>query len=389
MTDKKTIRLAMIGSGFAAATQMEALRSVHGTEVVPQTLCSQEPDRARLKTFMERHGFEGFTDSYEEVLGDSRIDAVSICTPTDSHMKIILDALSAGKHVLCEKPLWGICRPAASMNKRDMRAMLEAELAGFADRVRRAGTTFCYAENWIYTPAVLKMDAMLTKSGGQSLSMIGRGMLGGSHAAYATHWEKSGGGVLLRIGCHPLSALLFLKRRECERRGVPYSVTGVGCETAMMSPLLRRDGKKVPLGVAAFDVEDWAAMTLTFSDGSRAVVLSEDTALGGVDYALEVHADNLSLRTVIEPNGQLRAFVPDASLVDGIVMHEKTESCEGWQHVTVEDLIMRGYVAEMQDFAGCVATGRAPLSGIDLAVETLRLVYAAYQAAEEGCRVRL
>ena len=61
----------------------------------------------------------------------------------------------------------------------------------------------------------------------------------------------------------------------------------------------------------------------------------------------------------------------------------------GWQFVCVEEEWTRGYIQEIQDFMECVAFGRQPLAGLDLAYEAIRIHYAAYWAAEEGRRISL
>ena len=60
-----------------------------------------------------------------------------------------------------------------------------------------------------------------------------------------------------------------------------------------------------------------------------------------------------------------------------------------WQQVFIDENYARGYVSELQDFMECVAYGRQPLSGFDLAYDTAKVVYAAYLSAEEGVRVKL
>jgi len=49
----------------------------------------------------------------------------------------------------------------------------------------------------------------------------------------------------------------------------------------------------------------------------------------------------------------------------------------------------RGFAQEIEDFVGAIRDGREPRSGIDLAVECVNVIYAAYQSAETGCRVTL
>jgi predicted dehydrogenase len=50
---------------------------------------------------------------------------------------------------------------------------------------------------------------------------------------------------------------------------------------------------------------------------------------------------------------------------------------------------MGGYPQELEDFADCILEGREPISGLDLAVDTVNVIYSAYLAAERGQRVQL
>lgn len=64
--------------------------------------CDMISERASLA--VERYGCGQAVTDYREVLQDPEVDAVSICTPNHMHSKIAIDAMRAGKHVLCEKP---------------------------------------------------------------------------------------------------------------------------------------------------------------------------------------------------------------------------------------------------------------------------------------------
>ena len=59
----------------------------------------------------------------------------------------------------------------------------------------------------------------------------------------------------------------------------------------------------------------------------------------------------------------------------------------GWNKAFVNDEIIRGYMGELQDFMESVVYDRAPASGFSLAYETTKVIYAAYQSAEEGRRI--
>jgi len=104
----------VIGAGGYMNTHMEAYRQIDGLEIV--AFCRRNPEalaEARKKWDVPH----GFTD-YRELLAMHGLDAVSIVTPTHTHCQIALDAIAAGKHVLCEKPL--------AMTGAEARQMLRA-----------------------------------------------------------------------------------------------------------------------------------------------------------------------------------------------------------------------------------------------------------------------
>jgi predicted dehydrogenase len=83
------------------------------------------------------------------------------------------------------------------------------------------------------------------------------------------------------------------------------------------------------------------------------------------------------------------SYQTDEAKLERVYITEKVDRKTGWQFVCLEEEWTRGYLQEIQDFMECAATGRQPLSGLDLAYETTKLNYAAYWAAEEGRRIAL
>src|ERR671939_992785 len=96
-----TIRVALIGTGFAASSHLDALARVRAVEVAG--LVGSSADRARAAA--ERLGLARAYASIDELLEDASVDAVHNCTPNDLHAEITTRCLEAGKHVLSEKPL--------------------------------------------------------------------------------------------------------------------------------------------------------------------------------------------------------------------------------------------------------------------------------------------
>jgi predicted dehydrogenase len=111
----KKVKVAIIGNGMIANTQ-------HGPAYAKNPLAEIKycvdiiPERAQA--FKEKFNVEYAVTDYREAIADPEVDVVSICVPNYLHAPISIDALKAGKHVLCEKP--------AAMNYQEALAMKKA-----------------------------------------------------------------------------------------------------------------------------------------------------------------------------------------------------------------------------------------------------------------------
>ena len=96
------LRIGVLGAAsIAPAALLRPARRIPGVSV--ESVAARDPHRAQ--TFARRHALPRFHPSYDALLEDSDIDAVYIAVPNSLHLPWTLRALSAGKHVLCEKPL--------------------------------------------------------------------------------------------------------------------------------------------------------------------------------------------------------------------------------------------------------------------------------------------
>ncbi len=97
---EKKIKAAVIGVGFIGTAHVEALRRLNYVEV--DAIADDNPQIAEKASQL---GVKKYFSDYKELLSDPDIESVHICTPNVFHYAMAKDALMAGKHVICEKPL--------------------------------------------------------------------------------------------------------------------------------------------------------------------------------------------------------------------------------------------------------------------------------------------
>ena len=124
-------------------------------------------------------------------------------------------------------------------------------------------------------------------------------------------------------------------------------------------------------------------MHVTFTDGTVADAMTSEVVLGGIYDYIEVFANNHRTRCRISPTGLVDTFNPRADQYRDIYLIEKTSTQEGWAPAAPDENYTLGYQAELEDFVTSIAAGRQPQSGLDLALDTIATVYAAYVSDEQ------
>ena len=386
------IRVGLVGCGFVAELHMYALRRVYGVDVEVIAVAARGE---HVVDFARRHRIPNAHRSFASLVADGEIDVVDICTPPNLHAAMIVEAMRAGKHVICEKPFAGYFGREGDktpIGKHVPKALMYERVCGEMEKtaaaIKATGKLFMYAEDWIYAPAVTKTAEILKATGDKILFMKGEESHSGSHAAHAAQWAMTGGGSLIRMGCHPLSAVLYLKQVEAKARGEAIAVASVTCDVGNVAACLKAE-ERAYIKANPVDVEDWGTLTVTFSDGTKATVFSGDMIMGGVRNLIETYTSGGSLFANITPNTHMMSYQTSEEKLAGVYITEKVDRKTGWQFVCLEEEWTRGYLQEIQDFMECAATGRQPLSDLALAFKTIKVNYAGYWAAEAGRRVTL
>lgn len=374
------IKIGLAGCGFVSELHMYAYRRVYGVEVEVRAVAARGD---HVNAFARKHQISNAYRSFAELVADRELDVIDICTPPNLHAAMIVEAMQAGKHVICEKPFSGYFGrdgdkapigkhvPKALMYQRVMEEMEQTRAA-----IERTGRLFMYAEDWIYAPAITKTAEIIRATGDKILFMKGEESHSGSHAAHAAQWAMTGGGSLIRMGCHPLSAVLYLKQVEAKARGETIDVASVTCDVGNVTALLKPE-ERTYIKANPVDVEDWGTLTATFSDGTKATVFSGDMIMGGVRNLIETYTSGGSLFANITPNTHLTSYQTSEEKLANVYITEKVDRKTGWQYICLEEEWTRGYLQEIQDFMECVATGRQPLADLALAFETTKVNYAA------------
>src|SRR5438105_1104017 len=386
------VRVGLIGCGFVAELHMYAYQRVYAVDAEVTAVAARGE---HVLEFASKHRIGRTHRDFRALLDDKEIDVVDICTPPALHASMIVEAVQAGKHVICEKPFTGYFGRGSDkspIGKQVAKSLMYERVMEEMDRtcavIKASGRLFMYAEDWVYAPAVTKTVEILRATGDKILFMKAEESHSGSHAAHAAQWSMTGGGSLIRMGCHPLSTVIYLKQVEAQARGERIAITGVtadvGNVAACLSPQERTYIKANPV-----DVEDWGMLTLTFSDGTKSTVFSGDMIMGGVRNVVETYTSGGALFANMTPNNHMTSYLTDEDKLAGVYITEKVDRKTGWQFICLEEEWTRGYLQEIQAFMECVSSGRQPRADLALAYETTKLNYAAYRSAEEGRRVAL
>ncbi len=391
------VRVGLIGAGFAASFHLRAYRQVQGVPLEVGAIASRT--KARAEALADRCHIPRVYDDHRRLLDDPSIAVVDLCVPNALHLPLVLEAAKAGKHIICEKPLTGYFggsepdREVGATSKRTMLDKVRADLAEVTRVLAEHPVKFCYAENWVYAPAVRKAIEILDRCAvaGSSLEIRGEESHSGSHSEYSKWWRHAGGGSLARLAAHPIGLGLFLKqyegRRKTGRPILPVEVLADGVDLTKTAAFA--SAKDSPLVTGWGDVETWAQATVTFSDGTRGIFYGADNLLGGMESTVDIRLSNARLKLAICPVRLCQFYTVDPTPVQNVYFNEKQETKAGLSFPNPDEEWMLGYPQEMQDFMEAVAFDRAPQSGLELAKQVVEVVYAGYLSMEERRKIVL
>ncbi|HEY1276616.1 MAG TPA: Gfo/Idh/MocA family oxidoreductase [Thermoleophilaceae bacterium] len=325
---ERPINLAVVGYGYWGPNIVRNV--MDRSELDLWGLCEMNPER--VGKFSNRYPGVRTTPSFDEVLADPGVDAVSIATPPSTHFGLVEQALTAGKHVLVEKPL--------ATNAVDAESLLE--LARSNGLVLMPGHTF------LYSPAVNKVRALITS-----------GELG--EVYFITSSRMNLGiyqpdGVVNDLAPHDLSILLYWLDR-------PVASVAASGSTVFQN-----------------GVPETAFLTLCFDEGPTANVQLSWLAPHKVRQMIVVGSKRMVVYDDAATDGAIRVYDRGFDFSEPATFGEYQLTYRSGDMVAPRLDAAEPLGLELQDFANAIRTGDAPRSHARLGVEIVRVLEAAHES---------
>jgi len=340
------VRVGLIGSQFVSGIHAEAFKMVADAELV----AASSPTEEHVKSFAKKHGIPRHFTDYRKMLDMDELDMVVLGAPNDLHCQIVVDAAVAKKHVVCEKPF------CMTLDEAD--AMIEA--------CKREGVKLMYAEELCFAPKYVRAKRLVDEGALGKVYLIKQSEKHfGPHSPWFWDVKRSGGGVLLDMGCHGFEFARWIL-------GKPK----VKSAYAHMGTYVHKDLTKG---------EDNSIALIEFEGGATAIIEDSWAKRGGMDDVAEVYGSEGVVYADLLRGNSLITYSKEGY---GYAV-EKAPDTKGWTFTIFEEAWNYGFPQEMAHFVDCVKMGKEPLETGEDGRAVLEVIYACYESAGTGKKVEL
>ncbi|KAA0965487.1 Gfo/Idh/MocA family oxidoreductase [Sporosarcina sp. ANT_H38] len=347
------LKVGVIGGGSISEFHINPYMKNDEVELV--ALC--DSNEQRLVKVGERYSVTELYSNYEELLRNSEIDAVSICTWNNTHAVIAIAALEAGKHVLVEKPLCMTVEQAEAVESAVKKS----------GKILQVGFVRRHGDNTKLLKQFIDQDELGEIYYAKASCLRRLGNPGG----WFSDQSKSGGGPLIDLGVHMIDICWYLmgKPRPVSVSGNTYSKLGNRSHIQNLSFYQAAD-----YDPALNDVEDLANALIRFDNGASLFV--------DVSFTLHAKEDELYVKLFGEKGGA--EIEPELAMV--------TEKNNTILNITpqIDNLSFdfeKAFRNEINHFVDCCSKGKESIAPVADGVQVMKMLNAVYESAKTGKEV--
>jgi len=327
------VNFAVLGAGRIGQVHARAIAATAGATLV----AIADPDAAAAQTAQAQFG--GELRSIAAIMGSDDVDAVVICTPTDTHADLIEQAAKAGKAIFCEKPI--------DLSLARVKSCLAV--------VQDTGARLMLGFNRRYDPDFMALKAAIDAGQIGDVEMVT--ITSRDPGAPPADYIKRSGGIFRDMTIHDFDVARWMLGEEVE--------TVLAAGSVLVDPEIGTLGDY-----------DSVNVILRTASGKQATITNSRRAVYGYDQRIEVHGSKGAASA--QNMHQSRLEVATAT---------------GYQRPPLEDFFMTRYVqayaAEIAEFVAATDENRAPRTGGQDGLLALALADAALLSIAEGRAVKV
>ncbi len=302
----KKINFVIVGTGMIAPVHADAINSIENACLYG--VCGR--NSKKTAEFANKYGIKCY-DSYDDVLADENVDAVSICTPSGYHAEQAIKALENGKNVVVEKPM----------------ALTISDCDRIIKKVEETGKNLAVICQLRFSEDVQRVKKLYDEGAFGTVSLCDLYMKYWRKPSYFTEndWRGTktldGGGALMNQGIHGIDLLLYITGGA--------KVISARAKTAYHN----------------IEVEDSAAALLEYPNGAIGVIEGSTCAYPGFERSLEIHGSSGYV--------MLKSGIIEKLIINGEDVTPNNENVE--RHNSSSDPRSTGFLRHAKEYENFIA----------------------------------
>jgi predicted dehydrogenase len=349
------LKVGVIGLGSISDLHIKPYANHPETELV--AFCDM--NKSRLEAAGKRYNVSNLYTAYQELLADTEVEAVSICTWNATHAEIAIAALNAGKHVLVEKPLCTTVEEAKQVE----------QAVKNSGKVLQVGFVRRYAKNTKLVKSFLDNGDFGELYYAKASCIRRLGNPGG----WFSDIERSGGGPLMDLGVHMIDICWYLMGKP-----KPVSVSG-----HTYSKLGNRSNIQ---NLSFYKASDYDAALNSVEDLATALIRFENEASLYVDVSFTMHAvqDEVSVKLYGDKGGlELEPQLAMTTEKHNTIINITPQT----DHLNFQ--FEEAFQSEIDHFVSSCLGKTTTLSPVEDGLEVMKMLCGAYESASLGKEVLL